>query len=152
MCHGTRNTQMFMPMLDSQTREYLVAQLKAYKEYRRHDPTMQTNAASLSERDMRDIADYFASRSPIRWTGAIDAEQAAKGRAKAEALRCGSCHKEDFSGNQAVPRLSGNRPRYLALQIGHIVRKKRTHPEVPGFASLDEADAESLGLYFSTLD
>lgn len=152
MCHGPRNTQAFMPMLDGQTREYLVAQLKAYKEYRRHDPAMQTNAASLSERDMRDIAEYFAARKPIRWTGTVDPGSVADGRAKAQALQCSGCHKPDFSGDKAVPRLAGNRPRYLALQITHIARQKRPHPEVPGFSGLGDADAENLGLYFATLE
>ena len=44
---------------------------------------MQTNASTLSEQDMRDIAEYFASRPPTFGTYNLDPEKVANGKSKA---------------------------------------------------------------------
>ena len=50
-----------VPRVGGQYPEYIVAALKAYKAGTRDHPTMQAQAASLSEEDMQDIAAYFAA-------------------------------------------------------------------------------------------
>ena len=50
-----------VPRVGGQHPEYIVTALKAYKSGQRGHGTMQAQAASLSEQDMRDIAAYFAS-------------------------------------------------------------------------------------------
>jgi cytochrome c553 len=52
-----------VPRVGGQHPEYIVAALKAYKAKERSHPTMQAQAASLSEDDMKDIAAFFASTS-----------------------------------------------------------------------------------------
>lgn len=52
-----------VPRVGGQHPEYIVAALKAYKSGLRGHKTMQAQAASLSEEDMQDIAEYFASAS-----------------------------------------------------------------------------------------
>lgn len=61
-----------IPLLEAQPARYLFAQTKAYKEKRLPDPPMQANVATLSDRDLRDIADYFASRPTLRRAFAVD--------------------------------------------------------------------------------
>lgn len=51
-----------VPRVGGQHPEYIVAALKAYKTKERSHPTMQAQAASLSEDDMKDIAAFFASK------------------------------------------------------------------------------------------
>jgi cytochrome c553 len=51
-----------VPRVGGQQAEYIVAALKAYRSRERSHPTMQAQAASLSEQDMADIAAYFASK------------------------------------------------------------------------------------------
>ena len=51
-----------MPRVGGQNPEYIVAALKAYKAKERSHPTMQAQAASLSEDDMKNIAAYFSSK------------------------------------------------------------------------------------------
>lgn len=149
LCHKPDNVMAYVPTLEGQQRDYLIAQLRAFKMARRPDSTMQTNVAGLSERDMRDIADYFASRKPRRWTGPLDDAKAAKGREKAAELRCAACHKPDYSGDKAVPRLAGLHPGYAVRQIADIALKKRAHPGEP---APREADAEDLAHYFARLE
>jgi cytochrome c553 len=98
-CHKPTNPY-HLPALEGQNREYLYNQLRAFKEKRRVDLAMQTNTANLSTRDMRDIADYFASRKPVRVSFPLDAAKASLGKLKVQSLPCADCHRADFSGKQ----------------------------------------------------
>jgi cytochrome c553 len=51
-----------VPRVGGQRPEYIIAALKAYKAKERSHRTMQAQAASLSEDDMKNIAAFFASR------------------------------------------------------------------------------------------
>jgi len=69
-CHGApgmRNAYpgYRVPKLGGQHAEYIVAALQAYKAKLRSHPTMQAQAADLSDKDMADIAVYFASLKDI---------------------------------------------------------------------------------------
>lgn len=66
-CHGVQhyvNTypSYHVPLIAGQHAEYLVAALQAYRAKTRSHPTMQANAALLSDEDIQDIAAWFASQ------------------------------------------------------------------------------------------
>lgn len=66
-CHGVEhyvNTYPTykVPRVAGQHEAYLVAALQAYRSKARPHPTMQANAANLSDQDIADIAAYFASK------------------------------------------------------------------------------------------
>lgn len=148
ICHKPGNAMAYVPTLEGQTREYIIAQVNAFKGGRRPDSVMQTNVAGLSARDVRDIANYFSSRRPVRPTAPLDPARIAAGKARAEALGCASCHKADYAGNKDVPRIAGLEPRYGAAQILAFVQKKRPHPEATGLVT---EDAQNLSHYFAEL-
>jgi cytochrome c553 len=50
-----------VPKIGGQNYEYLIAALKAYRDGERDHPTMGSQATSLSDQDIEDIAAYFAS-------------------------------------------------------------------------------------------
>jgi cytochrome c553 len=50
-----------VPKIGGQNYEYLVAALKAYRAGERHHSTMTLQASSLADKDIEDIATYFAS-------------------------------------------------------------------------------------------
>ena len=55
-------------MIGGQNSAYIVSALTAYKKGERKHPTMRSIAASLSDQDMADIAEYYAAQtasSPI---------------------------------------------------------------------------------------
>jgi cytochrome c553 len=52
-----------VPMIGGQSAGYLVAALQAYKKGERKHPTMRGIAGSLSDQDMADIAEYYASQN-----------------------------------------------------------------------------------------
>ena len=69
-CHGApgmRNAYpgYRVPKLGGQHADYIVAALQAYKARLRSHPTMQAQAADLSDKDMADIAAYFSSLKDI---------------------------------------------------------------------------------------
>lgn len=65
-CHGIPHHKNVyptysVPKLGGQSYGYIVNSLKAYREGRRDHPTMQAQAHTLSDRDIRDVAAYFVS-------------------------------------------------------------------------------------------
>ena len=152
LCHKPNNPMAYLPTLEGQTREYLYSQIKAYQEKRRPDNIMQTNAASLSDADIRDIAEYFASQRPIRASFKLDLQKVALGRSKARDLECGTCHRPDFSGEKKTPRLAGLDPRYGGRQIVDFVLGKRPHPYVKGMSEISSEEAECLAQFFAHLE
>lgn len=66
-CHGVLhyvNTYptYHVPKLGGQHKEYLIEALKAYRNKTRSHATMQANAGLLTDEDIEDIAEYFASQ------------------------------------------------------------------------------------------
>lgn len=66
-CHGLGGTKAAypdvykVPKLGGQHAAYIVAALKAYKSGERFNETMKAQASMLSEKDMADIAAYYAA-------------------------------------------------------------------------------------------
>lgn len=66
-CHGVKhyvNTYptYHVPRIAGQHEAYLVAALQAYRSKTRSHPTMQANAALLTDQDIEDIAAWFAAQ------------------------------------------------------------------------------------------
>ena len=63
-CHGPdgNSTNPLWPKLAGQHAPYMVKQLKDFKSGARKDPVMAPMAAPLSEKDMENLAAYYASQ------------------------------------------------------------------------------------------
>ena len=63
VCHGRggKSTNPTYPRLAGQHAKYIIKQLKAFKAGTRKDPIMNGMAATLSEKDMEDVAAFFES-------------------------------------------------------------------------------------------
>jgi cytochrome c553 len=65
-CHGVPGTKAafpevyHVPKIGGQNEAYLVAALKAYRAGERYSPTMKALATALTEKEVRDIAAYYA--------------------------------------------------------------------------------------------
>ena len=83
-CHGipgwkTAFPEVYqVPKLGGQNAQYIVAALKAYKSGERDFATMRAIAASLSDKDMEDIAAYYGAGSKA----AAETPKAASGEKK----------------------------------------------------------------------
>ena len=62
-CHGANgiSANPLWPNLRGQKDQYIIKQLKAFKDGTRKDPLMTPQAAQLSEQDMENLAAYFSS-------------------------------------------------------------------------------------------
>jgi cytochrome c553 len=109
---------------------------------------MKTNVGSLSARDIRDIAGYFASRPPLTGVYVTDPDKVAVGKGRVAELKCGSCHGQNFAGSEAVPRLAGQTPGYLMRQLEAFAEGRRSHP--PSETPFDKmGDVQAIAHYFA---
>ena len=66
-CHGPNGISVSpdFPNLAGQNADYMLHVLKHYKNGKRKNPIMQAQVASLSEKDMLDLAAYFSSQQGL---------------------------------------------------------------------------------------
>jgi cytochrome c553 len=158
LCHKLSNAiapLSAIPLLEAQPARYLYLQTKAYKEKQRTDHVMQTNTANLSDRDMRDIADYLSAHKPLRASYQLDPALVAAGKAKTEELKCATCHLPTFHGGGEIPRLAGQTPGYLKAQLEAFAAAKRPHGTGQRSApamTLSEHEMDGLAQFFASLE
>ena len=121
-CHGpdSRSQLPDIPSLAGQQAGYITVQMILFREKIRQVPAMMAFTENMSDKDIEDLAAYFASLSPgpPDDRGTRDAALFETGRALAAARHCGVCHLPDFAGRAQVPRLAGQREEYLSRTMG----------------------------------
>ena len=150
-CHGIagyRNAypSYRVPKLGGQKADYIVIALQGYKNKTRPHPTMQAQAASLSDQDMQDLAAFFASQGEPQQGAAV-----AAGAGKEKAAVCAACHGEaGISAAPTWPNLAGQHRDYLEQAISRYRDKARQDPIMQGqVAALTDQDIKDLAGYFS---
>lgn len=148
LCHKPGNVMGLAPLLEAQPSKYLVQATTEYQTGKRPDPLMKSNVTHLSARDIKDIADYFASRAPLVGVWSTDPAKIAAGKKRVAQSKCASCHGPTFAGTDEVPRLAGQKPVYLRIQLEAFAAGRRAHPpiEIP-FDKIGDFDA--IAHYFA---
>jgi len=133
-----------VPQLGGQNAEYVVAALKGYANGERGHDTMHSNAATLSEQDMQDIAAYLAKLGGPR--------AGSSGPVSDKVATCTACHGERGISVQAMyPNLAGQHKSYLVKALKDYRGGVRKNPIMSGFAaSLSDQDIEAVAEYFSS--
>ena len=138
-CHGTKGISVSptFPNLAAQTPQYLDGELKAFRDRSRADPHAQAfmwgMAAQLTDDTIKQIAEYFSQQPPSHGEHADAAEVAAgkkifdEGIEKQEVPACVSCHGDQAQGNEAFPRLAGQRRGYLEKQLEAFATELRAN-------------------------
>jgi cytochrome c553 len=89
-----------VPMISGQGAKYIANSLAAYKKGERRHPTMRAIAASLSDKDMADLAAYYEKHGASSFKTVADTP-AVQPSAEVAALlakgACASCHGANFS-------------------------------------------------------
>ncbi|EQD47232.1 cytochrome C4, partial [mine drainage metagenome] len=118
-CHGLRGIDVTYPFYNvpkvaGQNRQYLFNALMDYRKDLRNFPTMRAQAHSMSTRDLRDIAAYFASlRNRVRTRTPLFSRSKAKAGAKL-ITTCAACHGQHGTAvAPEFPDLAGQYPSYL---------------------------------------
>lgn len=135
-CHGPEgnSSSPMWPNIAGQNAPYILAQLQAFKSGARKNPLMSSQAMSLSDEDMANLAVYFESLPPAAQAVA-DVNLIARGEAlyrggnvKEKASACLACHGPTGRGNPAAkyPALKGQHAAYTARQLNDYANGTRT--------------------------
>jgi cytochrome c553 len=151
-CHGIPNYKNVyptysVPKLHGQRPEYLVAALKAYKSGERSHGTMHSQASSMSEQDMADIAAFLAG--PDVLTQSKNDVPAAARPAASEV--CLACHGTNGVGITAdYPTIAGQHKDYIERALHDYQKGGRKNAVMGGMAAtLKPEDIEQLAEYYS---
>jgi len=119
-CHGEKGQSPTpeVPSLGGQPDFYLSVQLLMFRDRLRVVDVMNAMTRGLSNDDLRAMATAIAKLpAPQPAGGALDATRIEKARGIAEQNRCNFCHNREYSGNENVPRLAGQREDYLVKAL-----------------------------------
>ncbi len=127
-CHGIAGYQATfpevhkVPMISGQNGKYIVASLTAYKKGDRKHPTMRGIAATLSDKDMADLAAYYEGHKGRSVKTVSDTPAVAPSAAVAALLAkgaCASCHGANFNKpiDGAYPKLAGQHADFLYVAL-----------------------------------
>jgi cytochrome c553 len=115
-CHGESGTSSTpdVPSLGAQPAYFLLIQLFMFRERLRAIEPMTSMLKGVSDDDLRRMADAIAKLPPPK-PEASPADPARVERAQELVAqhRCNFCHNGDYSGQENVPRIAGQREDYL---------------------------------------
>ena len=153
-CHSSTETiHSMLPLLEGQPKAAFIAQWRAFRERKRTAPVMVSLAEELSEREVDDLADYYAARLPPR---AMESSGSEAGRALADRLQCANCHGPTLQGtNAGAARLAGQKARYTTWTLQMMRSGNRSHGTAanpdPLLARLSNDEIESLAAHLASL-
>ena len=138
-CHSAdgNSTIATNPVLAQQHPEYIIKQLKEFKENKRKGTVMNGMAAPLSDDDMRNIA-YFVHSQKAKPQAATNNDALALGEkiwrggiAARGVPACAACHSPNGAGMPIkYPRLGGQHAGYTELQLKEFRDGIRTNDKV----------------------
>ncbi|MBK5356573.1 c-type cytochrome [Pseudomonas sp. TH41] len=153
-CHGNNGnpqTQTY-PRLAGQPTAYLTAQLTAFANGQRANPTMSSLAINLSEAEIGSLAAYFAAQTAAsNSTFAADPVRQEKGELLVKSGNCAACHGAELTGQAAFPRLAGQGYDYLVKQLTDFKHgsRKSIGDAMAFTATLSDEDIKNIANYLA---
>ena len=154
-CHGTDGNSVDpkVPSIAGQPKLFLETQLVLFREELRRSDLMLPVVKGLKDPELIKLAEHF-SKLPAKGmeSGEPNPALMKTGQERAKALRCGICHLSDFSGQNQVPRLAGQREAYLEGEMRAYRDGKRTGGDTIMAAALygvGDADIKALAHFLS---
>ncbi len=179
-CHGIPGYQASfpeihkVPMIAGQNAKYIVASLAAYKKGERMHPTMRAISASLSDKDMADLAAHYEQQGRSGGVALVSSAPAAPAApaaaaalanappAAAEVLKagnCASCHGANLNApiDPSYPKIAGQHADYLfvalkAYQTTGNPHKGRANPIMAALVKpFTQAQLKAVSAYIARL-
>lgn len=158
-CHGEdgRSQQPDIPSLAGQPADFITLQMVLFREGLRQVPAMNAFAEGLPDRDIEDLAAFFAAQrpGPPDDRRPRDAALFAAGQALSGPRNCGVCHLTDYRGRNQVPRLAAQREDFLARTLREYRDGVRAAPDTQmnsAVVGLRDQDIAALAHYLAQLD
>lgn len=164
-CHGPGGVSISptFPDLAGQNKDYLVAQLTAFREHRRGEQAahdfMYGMARSLDDSTIHALAEFFSAEKPAPGhpgSPAIIAKGQAiydKGDPSRGIVACSTCHGPEGKGSGPIPRLAGQHSDYVLKQLLVIQNALRSVPAMHGIVqSLKSDEMEAVAAYVQSLN
>jgi cytochrome c553 len=155
-CHaipGYRNAypSFHVPKLGGQNADYLEIALQGYRRGSRGHDTMHAQAASLSDQDIADLAEYLASLESPDEQGISRASEEMIVAGKEKSAVCTACHGEaGIAPAPQWPNLAGQHASYLERSLEQYKTGERSDLVMaPMVAALDETAIEEIAAYFA---
>jgi cytochrome c553 len=162
LCHGREgeSASAVYPRLAAQHPDYLLKQLKDFRDGRRKSDTMNAMVKDLKDDEFQGLAAWFSSRKPAsRRPGDADLAGVGKyiffnGNSFSGVPACESCHGTTGHGTQQLPRLAGQHPAYLEIQLKEFGNRARSNDNaiMHSVASkLTELETRAVSVYMGGL-
>ena len=129
-CHGEYGVSIspLFPILAGQLPGYIEAELKLFRIRGRSDPRgrafMWGIARGLTDEQIKGVAQYFSSQPAVKGSGTSNPALADKGKVMYEngaperdIEACTVCHGHSGEGVNTQPRLAGQHPDYVSIQM-----------------------------------
>ncbi|MDK9703617.1 MAG: cytochrome c4 [Sulfuritalea sp.] len=162
LCHGPEgeSASAVYPRLAAQHPDYISKQLKDFRDGRRKSETMAEMARGLQDEEIAGLAAFFASRKAAsRQPGDADFAAVGKfifqrGNSYSGVPACASCHGANGHGTHQLPRLAGQHPAYLEIQLKEFSKRERTNDNAVMHtvaAKLTELETRAVAIYIGGL-
>jgi len=162
LCHGAEgeSASAVYPRLAAQHPDYIAKQLKDFRDGRRKSETMGDMAKELRDDDIAGLAAYFSGKkAAVRQPGDGDLAAVGKfifqrGNSYSGVPACASCHGANGHGTQQLPRLAGQHPSYLEIQLKEFSKRERTNDNAVMHtvaAKLTELETRAVAVYLGGL-
>jgi len=148
-CHGTDGYARIpiAPHIGGEPKDYLEAQLLAFKSGSREHEMMSVVASGLSEQQISDVSSWYASHNAIAALPAGVSEDDAP-------AACVACHGADgISLLPDAPNLAGEVNIYIDTQLKAFRVGKRQHEIMSEVAAgLDDAEIRALADWYAAVE
>jgi len=162
LCHGENgeSSSTIYPRLAAQHPGYIAKQLKDFRDGRRKSDTMNDMAKDLQDDDIVGLASYFSGKTAgFRQPGDADFASVGKfifqrGNSYSGVPACTSCHGTDGHGTEQLPRLAGQHPNYLEIQLKEFSKRERTNDNAVMHtvaAKLTELETRAVAIFIGGL-
>jgi cytochrome c553 len=155
-CHGAdgRSTTPNIPSLAGQQAGFITVQLILIREHIRQVPAMNAAVANMPDKDVEDLAAWYASLPPGAPADRSprDAALFAAGEVFMRPRNCTTCHLPSLVGREQVPRVTGQREEYLVHALTEYRDGTRVGVDTQmngAMVGLSNADIAAIAHYLS---
>jgi sulfide dehydrogenase cytochrome subunit len=155
-CHGPNGVSPgpSIPSIAGLNSEFMTKVLEQYRDGSRQATIMDRIARGYKVYELRKIARYFSRQPWTRVDSDLEPAMVERGRELHEE-HCAECHEDAGRYQDSdTPRLAGQRPIYLQLQLQQYLNRELPQPSdmKEKLALLQEEDLPALSAFYSSID